>query len=92
MSLLNYQNLFSDRDGGRWSTKETESALQGRRRWRRISRGIQHCMYSSMVTDTQEKFKTYHKFFLVQVLFAIGRDSCTEGIGLENVGVALNPK
>ncbi|CAB3980717.1 thioredoxin reductase 3 [Paramuricea clavata] len=26
------------------------------------------------------------------VLFAIGRDSCTEGIGLENVGVALNPK
>jgi len=26
------------------------------------------------------------------VMFAIGRDPCTQGIGLENVGVKLNPK
>lgn len=27
-----------------------------------------------------------------QVMFAIGRDPCTQGIGLENAGVKLNPK
>ena len=25
-------------------------------------------------------------------MFAIGRDPCTQGIGLEEVGVSLNPK
>ena len=26
------------------------------------------------------------------VLFAIGRDACTKGIGLEEVGVKINPQ
>ena len=31
-------------------------------------------------------------YFITKVLWAIGRDPCTRGIGLENVGVDLNPK
>ena len=28
----------------------------------------------------------------LQVMFAIGRDACTQGIGLEQLGVKMNPK
>ena len=31
-------------------------------------------------------------FPLFQVMFAIGREPCTKGIGLEDVGVKLHPK
>jgi pyruvate/2-oxoglutarate dehydrogenase complex dihydrolipoamide dehydrogenase (E3) component len=35
-------------------------------------------------TDFSDEFDT--------VVFAIGRDACTSGIGLDKIGVKLNPK
>merc|ERR1711936_948097 len=37
-----------------------------------------------MGTEYTDEFNT--------VIFAIGRDACTENIGLDNIGLALNPK
>lgn len=38
-------------------------------------------------------FSLYLKiFFFLQVLIAVGRDACTDKIGLDKVGVKVNPK
>lgn len=31
-------------------------------------------------------------FFVLQVLIAVGRDACTDKIGLDKIGVKVNPK
>jgi thioredoxin reductase (NADPH) len=43
-----------------------------------------------LVTSVDTKGNTRQDVYNT-VLFAIGRDACTKNIGLENVGVKLNP-
>lgn len=47
---------------------------------------------STSLTEASIKTKSSFFVFVLQVLIAVGRDACTDKIGLDKAGVKVNPK
>lgn len=53
---------------------------------------LRSCQPNASVCTTEVKEAIQFNFLVVQVLIAVGRDACTNKIGLDKAGVKVNPK